>query len=162
MLEFSHAAVLMTLCRRGLLSWRLGFRLSLALFLVSKCRLRGASHRGVGRIIPTHHHSKALQSGLLEPCNACWPALAYLLSQGTYTNTSSQVTTCKKLEARKTRPGPKNRIQKRMRTLLGGSWVVITGAISPLIWVIITVPLLITPLPTHEPPSKTYQKIQGS
>ena len=38
--------------------------------------------------------------------------------------------------------------------LLGGSWVVISGVISPLIWVINTVTLLITPLiTTHEPPS---------
>ena len=37
---------------------------------------------------------------------------------------------------------------------LGGSWVVISGLISPLIWVIIVVALLITPLiTTHEPPS---------
>ena len=35
-----------------------------------------------------------------------------------------------------------------------GSWVVISGVISPLIWVIIMVTLLITPLiTTHEPPS---------
>ena len=39
--------------------------------------------------------------------------------------------------------------------LLGGSWEVITGVISPLILVIITVTLLITPLiTTHEPPSR--------
>ena len=38
--------------------------------------------------------------------------------------------------------------------LLGGSWLVISGVISPLIWVIIFVTLLITPLITaHEPPS---------
>ena len=38
--------------------------------------------------------------------------------------------------------------------LLGGSWVVISGVISPLIWVITIVTLLITPLiTTHEPPS---------
>ena len=38
--------------------------------------------------------------------------------------------------------------------LLGGSWVVISGVISPLIWVISIVTLLITPLmTTHEPPS---------
>ena len=35
--------------------------------------------------------------------------------------------------------------------LLGGSWVVISGVISPLIWVIAIVTLLIT---THEPPSR--------
>ena len=39
-------------------------------------------------------------------------------------------------------------------SLLGGSWVVISGVISPLIWVITIVTLLITPLKTtHEPPS---------
>ena len=37
---------------------------------------------------------------------------------------------------------------------LGGSWVVISGVISPLIWVIARVTLLITPhITTHEPPS---------
>ena len=42
-----------------------------------------------------------------------------------------------------------------MRRLLGGSWVVISGAISPLIWVITIVILLITSLiTTHEPPSR--------
>ena len=36
--------------------------------------------------------------------------------------------------------------------LLGGSWVVISGVVSPLIWVITIVTLLITPLiTTHEP-----------
>ena len=47
-------------------------------------------------------------------------------------------------------------ISKRScRTLLGGSWVVISRVISPLIWVIIIVTLLITALiTTHEPPSK--------
>ena len=36
--------------------------------------------------------------------------------------------------------------------VLGGSWVVINGVISPLIWVITIVILLITLLiPTHEP-----------
>ena len=36
---------------------------------------------------------------------------------------------------------------------LGGSWVVLSGVISPLIWVIRTVTLLITPfITTHEPP----------
>ena len=40
-------------------------------------------------------------------------------------------------------------------TLLGGSWVVIRRVISPLIWVISIVTLLITLLiTTHEPPSK--------
>ena len=38
--------------------------------------------------------------------------------------------------------------------LLGGSWVVTSGVISRLIWVITIVTLLITPLmTTHEPPS---------
>ena len=38
--------------------------------------------------------------------------------------------------------------------VLGGSWVVICGVISPLIWVITIVILLITLLTTnHEPPS---------
>ena len=44
---------------------------------------------------------------------------------------------------------------KSVATILGGSWVVISGVISPLIWVIIIVTLLITPLiTTHEPPSR--------
>ena len=39
---------------------------------------------------------------------------------------------------------------------LGGSWVVISGVISPLIWVISIVTLLITLLrTTHETPSRT-------
>ena len=38
--------------------------------------------------------------------------------------------------------------------MLGGSWVVISGVISPPIWVINIATLLITPLiTTHEPPS---------
>ena len=38
--------------------------------------------------------------------------------------------------------------------MLGGSWVVTSRVISPLIWVIAIVTLLITPLrTTHEPPS---------
>ena len=42
------------------------------------------------------------------------------------------------------------------KELLGGSWVVINGVISPLIGVIVIVMLLITPLIiTHEPPSST-------
>ena len=49
-----------------------------------------------------------------------------------------------------------------LRVLLGGSWVVISGvltpliwAISPLIWVISIITLLITPLITsHEPLSR--------
>ena len=40
--------------------------------------------------------------------------------------------------------------------LLGGSWVVISGIISPLIWVIAFAALLITPLiTTHESPSRS-------
>ena len=39
--------------------------------------------------------------------------------------------------------------------ILGGSWVVISGVISPLLWVISIVTLLITLLiTTHEPPSR--------
>ena len=39
--------------------------------------------------------------------------------------------------------------------LLGASWVVISGVISPLIWVISIVTLLITPfIATREPPSR--------
>ena len=42
-----------------------------------------------------------------------------------------------------------------VRILLGGSWVVISGAISPLIRVISIVTLLIALLlTTHEPPSR--------
>ena len=40
--------------------------------------------------------------------------------------------------------------------MLGGSWVVIRGVISPLRWVITIVTLLVTLLIiTHEPPSRT-------
>ena len=40
-------------------------------------------------------------------------------------------------------------------SLLGGSWVVISGVIGPLIWVIAILALLKTPLiTTHEPPSR--------
>ena len=43
----------------------------------------------------------------------------------------------------------------RVSGLLGGSGVVISGVISPLIWVISIVTLLITLLiTTHEPPSR--------
>ena len=43
--------------------------------------------------------------------------------------------------------------------LLGGSWVVIFGVISPLIWVTTMVTLLIAPLLTaHEPPSRAKAK----
>ena len=42
----------------------------------------------------------------------------------------------------------------RLEALLGGSWVVISGVVSPPIWVTTIVTLLITPLiTTHEPPS---------
>ena len=48
-----------------------------------------------------------------------------------------------------------------MVAVLGGSWVVIRGVISPLIWVINTVTLLITPLiTTHEPPSTVIEAPQ--
>ena len=41
-------------------------------------------------------------------------------------------------------------------SLLGGSWVVISGVISPLTWVTTIATLLITPLiTTHEPPSRS-------
>ena len=41
--------------------------------------------------------------------------------------------------------------------LLGGSWVVLSGVISPLIWVITTVTRLITLLiTTHEPPNRGF------
>ena len=44
-------------------------------------------------------------------------------------------------------------------SLLGGPWVVISRVVSPLIWVITTVSLLITPLiPTQEPPSKVMRR----
>ena len=53
--------------------------------------------------------------------------------------------------------------QRRCIRLLGGSWVVISGVISPLIWVIIIVTLLITPLiTTHEPPSKVHGSTPGA
>ena len=43
---------------------------------------------------------------------------------------------------------------KDLSSLLGGSWVVVSGVISLLIWVIAIVTLLITSLiTTHEPPS---------
>ena len=40
--------------------------------------------------------------------------------------------------------------------LLGGSWVVIFGGISPLIWVVISMVILLITLyiTTHEPPSR--------
>ena len=44
-----------------------------------------------------------------------------------------------------------------MTTPLGGSWVVISGVISPLIWAISIVTLLISLLITaHEPPSSGH------
>ena len=49
----------------------------------------------------------------------------------------------------------------RAPTVLGGSWVVINGVNIPLIWLIITVTLLITPLiTTHEPPSRGLNKLE--
>ena len=46
-------------------------------------------------------------------------------------------------------------------TILGGSWVVISGVISPLRWVISTVILLITLLiTTHEPPNRLEEAQQ--
>ena len=45
-------------------------------------------------------------------------------------------------------------LRSALRKVLGGSWVVISGVISPVIWVITIVILLITLLITnHEPPS---------
>ena len=42
-----------------------------------------------------------------------------------------------------------------VKGLLGGSWVVISGVISPLIWAITIVTLLISPpITTNEPPSR--------
>ena len=41
-----------------------------------------------------------------------------------------------------------------LQGLLGGSWVVISGVLRPLIWVMSTFTLLIVPvMTTHEPPS---------
>ena len=49
----------------------------------------------------------------------------------------------------------------KLQPRLGGSWVDIRGVISPLIWVIIIVTLLITPLrTTHEPPSTPEAKLK--
>ena len=46
--------------------------------------------------------------------------------------------------------------------ILGGSWVVISGVISPLVWVISIVTLLINPLiTTHEPPGIQCDKPQA-
>ena len=42
-----------------------------------------------------------------------------------------------------------------LEALLGGSWVVISGTIGPLIWVIsIVTPLITLLITTHEPPSR--------
>ena len=44
-----------------------------------------------------------------------------------------------------------------LEALFGGSWVVISGGISPLIWFITIVTLLLTRLiTTHEPPSTPH------
>ena len=58
------------------------------------------------------------------------------------------------------RPSPESFQGFRVEeSVLGGSWVVISGVISPLIWVITIVILLITPLiTTHEPPSRGFYK----
>ena len=55
------------------------------------------------------------------------------------------------------------RLPTFVRFLLGGSWVVISGVISPLIWVITILTLLMTPLITpQEPPSdQSYNQILG-
>ena len=46
---------------------------------------------------------------------------------------------------------------------LGGSWAFISGVISPLIWVITTVTLLITSLITsHEPPSREQSLVTSA
>ena len=55
------------------------------------------------------------------------------------------------------------RFESYGRGLLGGSWVVISRVISPLIGVIVIVALLITPLiTTHEPPSRVYRGFRVS
>ena len=49
--------------------------------------------------------------------------------------------------------------EKGLEGLLGGSWAVTSAVISPPMWVIIIVTLLLTPLfTTHEPPSR-FQRI---
>ena len=46
-------------------------------------------------------------------------------------------------------------LPQALYTLLGGSWVVISMVLRPVIWVMTIVTLLITPLiTTHEPPSR--------
>ena len=55
-------------------------------------------------------------------------------------------------------PQPASRYEANLafKTLLGGSCVVISRVISPVIWVTILFVLLITPLiTTHEPPSRS-------
>ena len=50
-----------------------------------------------------------------------------------------------------------------LKHVLGGSWVVISGVRSPLIWVISIVTLLRTLLiTTHEPPSKRRSKTRDA
>ena len=45
-------------------------------------------------------------------------------------------------------------------TLLGGSWVVISGVINPFIWLVTTVILLTNLLIAHhEPPSTTHSRM---
>ena len=52
-------------------------------------------------------------------------------------------------------PGGWEAKQRVLRVVLGGSWLVISGVLSPLIWVISIVTLLITlSITTREPPSK--------
>ena len=47
-----------------------------------------------------------------------------------------------------------------LQLLLEGSWVVISGLIGPLIWVVIMVALLVAPLiTTHEPPSRLLESL---
>ena len=47
---------------------------------------------------------------------------------------------------------------KGLQDVVGGSWEVISGVISTLIWVITIATLLITPLiTTHEPPSRAIE-----
>ena len=53
-------------------------------------------------------------------------------------------------------------ILKPKLSLLGGSWVVLSGVIGPRIWVITIVTLLITTLiATHEPPSNSQLRMRG-
>ena len=44
--------------------------------------------------------------------------------------------------------------------LLGGSWEVIGGVISPLIWVSIVTALITLLITTHEPPSRCSLQLQ--